>query len=79
MDPINFVYWLQGYFELAPPDCLTPEQVKVIQDHLNLVLHKVTPGKDTPQEAPTPPQTRTPSSPLDSKAYPSVTRSTLFC
>lgn len=37
----EFMYWLQGYFELsdeqAPRPALTVEQVMVIRNHLNLV------------------------------------------
>lgn len=56
MTPENFVYWLQGYFELndaAGPgisslmpgklDFLKPDQLQVIKDHLKLVLEKKTP------------------------------------
>lgn len=43
MEAINFVYWLQGALELGNQKTMTEEQVKVIQDHLNLVLKKVTP------------------------------------
>jgi hypothetical protein len=52
MTPENFVYWLQGYFEihdssdLIQKDFITKglseDQVKVIRQHLNLVLKKVT-------------------------------------
>ncbi len=44
MTPENFAYWLQGYAELAdePP---TAAQWKSIQEHLALVLTKVTPAK----------------------------------
>lgn len=42
MEAINFVYWLQGALELGNQKTMTEEQVKVIQDHLNLVLKKVT-------------------------------------
>jgi hypothetical protein len=40
----SFAYWLQGYFELSPHGGLTPEQVKVIKDHLALVFEKKTPA-----------------------------------
>jgi len=45
MDSNNFVFWLQGAFELNPEmlkNGMTPEQVQIIQDHLNLVFTKVT-------------------------------------
>jgi hypothetical protein len=40
----QFCYWLQGFFELqgdAPQ--VTPEQAKMIGEHLATVFHKVTP------------------------------------
>lgn len=59
MTPENFVYWLQGYFELndainqakssicsmdlAKVEFIGPQQIKVIKDHLKLVLEKKTP------------------------------------
>jgi hypothetical protein len=38
----NFTYWLQGYLEVSGAKELNEEQLKVIQDHLKLVLTKVT-------------------------------------
>lgn len=42
----DFVYWLQGFFELSEPNkALTPEQVKSIKNHLKLVfLHEIDPS-----------------------------------
>lgn len=49
----DFVYWLQGFLEIARagrpatemPAALTPEQVRVVQDHLNLVfVHDIDPA-----------------------------------
>jgi len=61
MTPENFVYWLQGYLELnnaagpgissAAPGViryLNSKQIKIIQDHLNLVLEKKTPNNKNP-------------------------------
>ena len=42
MTPQDFCYWLQGHFELNGPN-ITPEQAKIIQDHLQLVFNKQTP------------------------------------
>lgn len=40
----NFAYWLQGFFELSGTDELTPEQVRTIKNHLNLVFkHDIDP------------------------------------
>jgi hypothetical protein len=49
MEAIQFCYWLQGALELGQQKALTEEQVKIVQDHLNLVLKKVTPQYNTPQ------------------------------
>ena len=44
MKPENFCYWLQGKFELDSSDILTPEQVRIIKAHLNLVFfHAIDP------------------------------------
>ena len=48
MTPINFAYWLQGFFEISETNnteiILTPEQVKMIRAHLNLVFfHAIDP------------------------------------
>lgn len=47
MTPENFCYWLKGYFELKDPSnkSIDAEQVKVIQDHLELVFKKETPDR----------------------------------
>lgn len=42
MTPENFAYWLQGFSEICG-ETPTPEQWKIIQDHLNLVFRKETP------------------------------------
>ena len=38
----DFCYWLQGYIELNGVEALSEKQVKIIQEHLHLVLNKVT-------------------------------------
>ncbi len=39
----NFVYWLQGYFELAKNnEGLTSDQVNIIKEHISLVLENRT-------------------------------------
>lgn len=47
MTPVNFCYFLQGFFEISEADkeiTLTPEQVKMIRAHLNLVFfHAIDP------------------------------------
>lgn len=42
MTPENFAYWLQGFSEISN-SAPTPEQWKIIQAHLALVMTKVTP------------------------------------
>ena len=48
MTPENFVYWLQGMLEGNPnifENGLSVRQANIIQDHLDLVLNKVTPDR----------------------------------
>ena len=41
----DFVYWLQGYLEVAQPEKIEPEQLKIIQNHLNMVFkHEIDPS-----------------------------------
>lgn len=47
MSERDFCYWLHGYMELTEEfKGLTAEQVKTIEDHLDLVFEKVTPDKE---------------------------------
>lgn len=54
MTPENFTYWLQGYLELSRRGTvggnisLDSIQVKIIEEHLNLVFTKVTPDRSNP-------------------------------
>jgi len=48
----EFCYWLQGYFEVSGNETLTPEQVKIVKDHLKLVFTKVTPSYEYPPNHP---------------------------
>lgn len=46
MEQVDFLYWLKGALEMNPEFLekgMTPEQVKTINDHLNLVFNKQTP------------------------------------
>lgn len=47
MNAENFIYWLNGYFEIREATgasvTLDSGQVKVIRDHIALVMDKVTP------------------------------------
>lgn len=45
MEPLNFIYWLQGYLELQHPSRIDTKQIRIIQDHLELVLKKETPTR----------------------------------
>jgi hypothetical protein len=41
----DFVYWLQGFFEISETDNLTEKQVKMVKAHLNLVFkHEIDPS-----------------------------------
>ena len=43
MTPEQFVYWLQGFMEMAEPKNLSEKQVQMIKDHLAQVFTKKTP------------------------------------
>jgi len=43
MNTTEFVYWLQGMFELTDTKTLNENQVKIIKEHLKLVFEKKTP------------------------------------
>ena len=47
MNAKSFTYWLQGFFELSETTDLSPKQIQMIKDHLNLVFEKVTPDRVT--------------------------------
>lgn len=34
----NFIYWLQGYLEIADPKTITAKELKMIKAHLQLVF-----------------------------------------
>lgn len=38
----QFTYWLQGYFELSGATTLNEQQVRIIKEHIALVLKKQT-------------------------------------
>ena len=41
----DFVYWLQGYFEIADPKIIEEYQIELIQRHLNMVFnHEIDPS-----------------------------------
>jgi hypothetical protein len=43
MEPRDFVYWLNGFFELTGAQELNEAQTKMVKEHLALVLTKTTP------------------------------------
>jgi hypothetical protein len=45
----QFVYWLNGFFELSEAKELSEKQVQIIKDHLKLVFEKVTPDYQSPK------------------------------
>ena len=41
----DFVYWLQGFFEISETNVITEHQAEVIKKHLNLVFyHEINPS-----------------------------------
>jgi hypothetical protein len=52
MKSVEFCYWLQGLFELANPDSLTPEQTALVKKHLDMVfIHEIDPSYPAKQQA----------------------------
>ena len=43
MNERDFIYWLQGFLELSGASELNSDQVKIIKDHIDLVMVKKTP------------------------------------
>ena len=46
----QFVYWLQGYMEIANPSSLGVGETRIIKDHLDLVFNKKTPEREEKKE-----------------------------
>lgn len=46
MTPRDFCYWLQGLLEVGKPEKLDSEQLKIIENHLNLVFRHEIDGPD---------------------------------
>lgn len=41
----DFCYWLQGFFEVSSAKEVTPEQLAIIRNHLNMVFkHEIDPS-----------------------------------
>ena len=51
MEPRDFCYWLQGYFEIETPLEIDHEKTKMIKEHLDTVFTKVT-GDAKPEITP---------------------------
>lgn len=45
MNSQDFCYWLQGALELGHADYFDANDIRIIQDHLNLVFKKETPDR----------------------------------
>ena len=56
----QFVYWLQGFMEVANPSVLDEKQTQIIKDHLALVFDKQTPDRSPGLFNPTIPVPSTP-------------------
>jgi hypothetical protein len=52
MSPEQFVYWLQGFMEVANPKTLDESQTQAIKDHLKLLFDKQTPDRDSEKSDP---------------------------
>lgn len=46
----QFVYWLQGFFEIENPKTIDEYKTRIIKDHLDLVFNKVTPNRQLIEE-----------------------------
>lgn len=51
MQSRDFVYWLQGFFEVSEAKELSQKQVDIIKNHLNLVFVHDIDAKDDPDKA----------------------------
>lgn len=40
MEPLQFCYWLKGFFELQNPDALSEEQTAEVKRHLAMVFNR---------------------------------------
>lgn len=46
----DFVFWLQGYFEVADPTTIGEKETEMIKNHLNLVFkHEIDPSMGGPE------------------------------
>lgn len=46
----DFVYWLQGFFELQNPEVINKERTEMIKNHLSLVFkHEIDPSMGGPE------------------------------
>lgn len=76
MDADKFVYWLQGFVELADTPTISEAQWKMIKEHLKLVFKKVTPPLGFPPVNPAPLITPMPVLPPQPAWEPRITCST---
>lgn len=47
----NFIYWLQGFFEISEATTLNEKQINIIKEHLELCFEKVTLTPSQPSHA----------------------------
>ena len=46
----DFCFWLQGFFEIAKPMQLGPNEIELIEKHLKLVfVHEIDPSMPNPK------------------------------
>ncbi len=51
MQSRDFIYWLQGFFEISGDNNLSPKQVEIIRNHLNMVfIHEIDPSMGDKKE-----------------------------
>jgi hypothetical protein len=47
----DFVYWLQGFFEIGKPTTLSMEQTAMVKRHLEMVfIHEIDPSMGGPEK-----------------------------
>ena len=79
MTPEQFVYWLQGYFELSDDTDRLSKREHIIRDHLKEVFEKRTPDRSSGTVTITPTVPYMPSGDGGSGTYFPSTSPTVIC